>query len=243
MTEAHQFTTAIQLRQLQYAWPKTEGLTLDIEQLDIQAGERVFIKGASGSGKSTLLSLLGGVLVPQHGDIQLLGHSLTKMNGHQRDNFRANHIGFIFQMFNLLPYLGVIDNVTLPLHFSSVRKQRVLQRGTIQQEALRLLSHLDLLDTRLLNKPVNTLSVGQQQRVAAARALIGSPEIVIADEPTSSLDSDRRNAFVRLLINECRNSQSTLVFVSHDQSLQAHFDRTVILPEINRAHMLASAEG
>lgn len=226
---------AIQINQLEFSWKKNAPLTLAIHQLDIQLAERVFIKGASGSGKSTLLSLLGGVLLPQQGDIKILGENINALNGSKRDTFRADHIGFIFQMFNLLPYLSVIENVTLPLHFSAQRKQRVLQKSSIKEEALRLLAHLDLTDENTLSKPTSELSVGQQQRVAAARALIGSPEIVIADEPTSSLDADRRNAFINLLINECITNKSTLIFVSHDQSLEHNFNRSISLNDINQA--------
>ena len=229
---------AIQIKQLEFSWKTNCPLTLDIKQLDIKRGERIFIKGASGSGKSTLLSLVGGVLVPQQGNIEILGKSINMLKGTDRDAFRADHIGFIFQMFNLLPYLSVIDNITLPLHFSSQRKQRVLQNSSLDEEAMRLLSHLDLTDKHLLSRPVNELSVGQQQRVAAARAMIGSPEIVIADEPTSSLDTDRRDAFIDLLVNECDASNSTLVFVSHDKTLESHFDRSISLNDINQTSTL-----
>lgn len=228
-------TAAIRINQLEFAWKTNGPLTLDINRLDIRCGERVFIKGASGSGKSTLLSLLGGVLLPKHGDIEISGKSINTLSGTERDSFRANHIGFIFQMFNLLPYLSVIENITLPLHFSTTRKQRVLKNHSMKDEARRLLSHLDLTNERILSRPINELSVGQQQRVAAARALIGSPEIVIADEPTSSLDTDRRDAFIDLLIAECDENKSTLVFVSHDESLEGHFDHSISLNDINRA--------
>ena len=230
--------TAVQIKQLEFSWKENSPLTLNIEQLDIQSGERVFIKGASGSGKSTLLSLLGGVLLPQKGHIEILGQQINNLNGTARDIFRANHIGFIFQMFNLLPYLSVIENVTLPLHFSAQRKQRVLKNSNMKEEALRLLSHLDLTDKDILSRSTHELSVGQQQRVAAARALIGSPEIVIADEPTSSLDTDRRDAFIDLLVNECNENKSTLIFVSHDQSLEKHFDRSISLNNINQENLI-----
>ena len=224
--------TVIDIRQLQFSWRSDLPLVLDIDTLRIQRGERVFIKGASGSGKTTLLSLLAGVLNPRQGQLQVLGKNLPQMQAAARDRFRADHIGFVFQMFNLLPYLSVLENVTLPLHFSARRRQRIKHP---MNEARRLLSHLDLNDPTLLARPVAELSVGQQQRVAAARALIGSPELLIADEPTSALDADRREAFIRLLINECNDSNTTLLFVSHDQALQQHFDHTLSLGEINRA--------
>ncbi|MDH5368545.1 MAG: ATP-binding cassette domain-containing protein [Gammaproteobacteria bacterium] len=230
--------TAIQIKQLEFSWKENLPLTLNIEKLDIQNGERVFIKGASGSGKSTLLSLLGGVLLPQKGNVEILGQKINNLNGTARDIFRSNHIGFIFQMFNLLPYLSVIENVTLPLHFSDQRKHRVLKNSNIKKEAMRLLSHLDLTDKNILSRSTHELSVGQQQRVAAARALIGSPEIVIADEPTSSLDTDRRDAFIDLLVNECNENKSTLIFVSHDQTLEHHFDRSISLNSINQASLI-----
>lgn len=224
--------TVIDIRQLQFSWRSDLPLVLDIDTLRIQRGERVFIKGASGSGKTTLLSLLAGVLNPRQGQLQVLGNNLPQMQAAARDRFRADHIGFVFQMFNLLPYLSVLENVTLPLHFSARRRQRIKHP---MNEARRLLSHLDLNDPTLLARPVAELSVGQQQRVAAARALIGSPELLIADEPTSALDADRREAFIRLLINECNDSNTSLLFVSHDQALQQHFDHTLSLGEINRA--------
>ncbi len=199
----------------------------------MKQGERLFIKGASGSGKSTLLNLLGGVMRPQRGEINVLGKTINTLSGSQRDIFRADHIGFIFQMFNLIPYLSVMENVILPLHFSKRRYHRIAECGAPRQEASRLLAHLDLDEHVLQHRTVAELSVGQQQRVAAARALIGSPEIVIADEPTSSLDSDRREAFIRLLINECEAAGSTLLFVSHDSNLEGSFDRTVALDRIN----------
>jgi putative ABC transport system ATP-binding protein len=161
----------------------------------------------------------------------------------ERDHFRADHVGYIFQMFNLIPYLSVVDNVTLPCRFSARRRDKALTRGNgLEAEAKRLLGHLDMDHPGLLGRAVTTLSVGQQQRVAAARALMGSPELLIADEPTSSLDADRRESFIRLLFDECRQAASTLVFVSHDATLERLFDRTVDLAEINRAGLVSKAD-
>jgi putative ABC transport system ATP-binding protein len=230
----HESNRVIDIRSLAFRWHKSAPLTLQIERLCVGRGERIFIKGESGSGKSTLLSLLGGVLAPQRGTIELLGESITALPAARRDRFRADHIGFIFQLFNLIPYLSVVENVLLPLHFSARRRARVTARDTPAAEAARLLGHLDL-GTELLHRPVTELSVGQQQRVAAARALIGSPELVIADEPTSSLDADRREAFIRLLISECDAAGSTLLFVSHDRSLEHHFTHSLSLAALNGA--------
>lgn len=229
--------TVIDISQLKFHWPKTQERVLDIKKFSVSRGQHLFIKGESGSGKSTLLNLIGGVLLPQQGDIQLLNHSLKQLSGSKRDNFRADHIGFIFQMFNLLPYLSVIENVLLPLHFSKKRQDKVLAKGSLKTEAERLLNHLDL-SGNLLKRPVTQLSVGQQQRVAAARALIGMPEIIIADEPTSSLDAQRRKYFIELLIQECNEADSTLVFVSHDKYLEDFFDQTIELNEINNIREL-----
>jgi putative ABC transport system ATP-binding protein len=217
----------IDLSDVSYTWRDDDGAVLDHLSMQIPAGSRTFVQGASGSGKTTLLSLLAGIITPQQGEISILGQRLDRMTGAQRDHFRAQHIGYIFQMFNLVPYLSVIENVTLPLRFSKRRAARVA--GKPDDEAVRLLGHLGLADTTFLHRPVTELSVGQQQRVAAARALIGSPELVIADEPTSALDTDNREAFIDLLIQECTRENATLVFVSHDRSLATHFDNTISL--------------
>ncbi len=227
--------TIIAINDLEFRWLPDGLPVLAFEHLHIARGERVFIKGASGSGKSTLLSLLGGVITPQRGSVEVLGESLHALGGAGRDRFRADHIGFVFQMFNLLPYLSTIDNVILPCRFSRRRRERALSRdANLESAALRLLDHLDLADPTALARPVTELSVGQQQRVAVARALIGAPELVVADEPTSALDWDRREAFLRLLEQECEEQGITLVFVSHDPSLEPLFDRTVALAALNR---------
>jgi putative ABC transport system ATP-binding protein len=236
-------TPVIQISSLQFAWKPGASNVLDIPSLEITQGERVFLQGSSGSGKSTLLSLVAGVSLMRNGELKVLGQDLRRLNAAVRDRFRANHIGIIFQMFNLIPYLSVVENVTLPCRFSPKRRVKVLQRASsLRQEAIRLLDHLDMADGDLLHRPVNELSVGQQQRVAAARALIGAPELVIADEPTSSLDADRRSAFIELLFRECDEAKATLVFVSHDAALRTPFDRSLDFNQINRA-MTAPSQG
>lgn len=225
----------IQLDQLRFAWPGQPTL-LDIDSLCLQPGERVFLKGPSGSGKTSLLSLIGGVQLPSSGQIQLLGQDLARLSSSARDRFRADHSGYIFQMFNLLPYLSLIENVALPCHFSALRRQRAEARhGSVAAAALDLLQHLGLDQAALGGKSVAELSIGQQQRVAAARALIGSPELIIADEPTSALDADTRETFLQLLFAECQAAGSSLLFVSHDAALASWFDRHLTMSELNRA--------
>jgi putative ABC transport system ATP-binding protein len=230
----------IDVRDLEFGWAPDRPL-LRIERLAIPAAERVFVHGPSGSGKSSLLSLLAGVVVPQRGSLRVLGTEVPRLAGAARDAFRADHFGVIFQMFNLVPYLSVLDNVTLPCRFSSRRRRQVDARGGADREAQRLLEHLDLAPEAHSPRAVTRLSVGQQQRVAAARALIGRPEIVLADEPTSALDADRREAFLRLLFRECEAEGATLLFVSHDRSLEGLFDRTLALDDIKHRHPVSSA--
>ena len=226
-------TPIVELEHVRFRWRPSHGDVLHIDRLRIEAGERLFLAGHSGSGKSTLLSLLAGVIVPQQGSVRVLGQSLQSLSASARDHFRADHVGFVFQMFNLIPYLSVIDNVTLPLRFSALRRRHVQQlQHSEDAEARRLLAHLGMRE-QLLQRPVTELSVGQQQRVAAARALIGAPQLLIADEPTSALDPEHRQAFIELLFRECAEQGSTLLCVSHDHALGELFDRRVDMQQIN----------
>ena len=209
---------------------------LDIAELTVAAGEKLFVEGPSGSGKSTLLGLLGGVLTPNAGAVEVRGETVSAMSAAARDRFRAAHVGFVFQMFNLLPYLSVVENVALPCRLSALRAETARRSGgSIAAEAQRLLQRLGLAGAELLERRATSLSIGQQQRVAAARALIGRPALLVADEPTAALDAGNRERFVRLLMEECDAAGSAVVFVSHDPSLGATFDRSVSLPAINRA--------
>ena len=230
----------VSVSDLRFAWPGQSEI-LDIETLVLGAGERLFLRGPSGSGKSTLLGLIAGVLETQNGQINVLHQTVSALSGSQRDRVRADHLGVIFQMFNLVPYLSVVQNVVLPCRFSKRRAQEAKQAGGAEAEALRLLKRLGLDDQELLNRNVTELSVGQQQRVAAARALIGNPSLIIADEPTSALDADSRDRFIELLSEEAQKTGAALLFVSHDGALAPLFDRALDLAEINRAAMSAKA--
>jgi len=224
---------AIHLDHLVFGWDPSRPF-IDIDGFSVRRGEKVFLKGPSGCGKSTLLGLIGGVLEPVSGSLRVLGQSLQAMQRQERDRFRAAHVGFIFQMFNLVPYLSILDNVLLPLQFSPERKRNLESRGIAPaDEARRLLAALGL-DHAGLPERAAALSQGQQQRVAAARALIGRPDVLVADEPTSALDADARESFLALLMHECEQAGTTVVFVSHDGSLAPLFDRTVEFASLGR---------
>lgn len=222
----------VEMDHVSFTWPDNKAPTLCLDNLSIKKGEHLFIKGPSGCGKSTLLGLLTGIHTIDTGKLHVLGKDLVQMSGSQRDKFRADHIGYIFQQFNLLPYLSVIENVILPCQFSELRKSRLDTLPIEQAKALLEKLHLP---KHLMHKPVVELSIGQQQRVAAARALIGKPALIIADEPTSSLDYDNRSAFIELLLEHVNQAQASLLFVSHDPSLESVFDRTLNLSQINQA--------
>lgn len=222
----------VEIDALRFAYDSGAPL-LDVAAFRLDAGERLFLRGPSGSGKSTLLGLIAGVLAPDAGRVSVLGNDMATLSGAGRDRVRADHLGVIFQMFNLVPYLSVTANVALPCRFSKRRRKAV--GADIDGEARRLLARLGLEDASLLARRVTDLSVGQQQRVAAARALIGGPDLVIADEPTSALDTDARDRFVALLTEEASRTGAALLFVSHDGGLASQFDRTLDLSELNRA--------
>ena len=224
--------TVILMQDVRFRWPGQQRDILDIPELTLNAGERLLIRGSSGSGKTTLLNLITGINLPDAGSIQVLDTFLERLSAIKRDQFRADHLGVIFQQFNLLPYLSLVENVQLPCWFSSPRKSKAPEGVT--KAALRLLDELSIPQA-LSHKPVNALSVGQQQCVAVARALMGRPEIIIADEPTSSLDMDNRNRFLELLFAEASQLGSALVFVSHDPYIANHFSRVIEMSEINRS--------
>jgi putative ABC transport system ATP-binding protein len=221
----------IELRDVHFSWSKREQEILCIPEMTVERGEHLLIQGASGSGKTTLLNLLAGINIPNSGSVKILGAAFEGLNSRQRDQFRADHLGVIFQQFNLLPYLSLLENVQLPCWFSDRKRANA---GDIEETSRRLLAHLHI-SAEMVDKPVGKLSVGQQQRVAVARALIGRPEIVIADEPTSALDANNRDSFLELLFQEVDQQESTLVFVSHDPYIAGQFDRVIELTAINQA--------
>ncbi|PCM44514.1 ABC transporter ATP-binding protein [Marinobacter sp. ANT_B65] len=220
-------TAAIEVKDLTFRWDKHQP-ALTFPDLLLPRGEHLFLHGPSGTGKSTFLSLLAGMLPPATGTINLLGTSIQKLGSGKRDRFRADHIGVIFQQFNLVPYLTAQANVTLPCRLSKIRKT---SSGEASGAAQTLLTALNIPESHW-QKKVTQLSIGQQQRIAAARALIGAPEIILADEPTSALDSNNRDRFIDLLLKLAEESSTSVLFVSHDRSLAQRFHHQIQLGEV-----------
>jgi putative ABC transport system ATP-binding protein len=227
-----QKTQAISLQDVIFQWPNTSSPTLDIKKWHVDKGQSIFLYGRSGSGKSTLLNIIAGILEPQQGIVKILDNDITRLGQAEKDRFRARHIGFIFQQFNLIPYLSVADNIQLSQTFSAAKRNK--------EQMIQLIEQLGL-SASLLSRKANQLSVGQQQRVAVARALHHQPEIIIADEPTSALDTETRDEFIELLLQQAKKNTSTVLFVSHDKSLASYFDQTIDLQQLNRtgAHLHA----
>ena len=223
-------TSIASLRHVSYRWRGRASFGLDIADFHLAPAETVLLLGESGSGKSTLLSLICGTITADQGTVHVAGTDIASLSAGARDRFRAERIGLIFQQFNLLPYASVLDNILLPLRFAPQRRARVDD----PPEAARALCIALGLPADVISAQAGTLSVGQQQRVAAARALIGAPPLIVADEPTSALDAATQAVFLELLFAQVRASGSTLLMVSHDARLAPHFDRVALMSEITK---------
>ncbi|MEM9706487.1 MAG: ABC transporter ATP-binding protein [Pseudomonadota bacterium] len=227
---------AVRIQSMRFKWRNADADTLAINEFEISRGESVFLQGPSGSGKSTLLNIIAGVAEPYSGRVDVLGVDFTNVSPSQRDRLRADSIGVIFQLFNLVPYLSVRENALLSCRFSKARAARAsAEDGDTGASAQRLLERLGLGERAILDKPARALSVGQQQRVAAARALLGKPGLVIADEPTSALDPKTRTTFLDVLFHETKASGAALLFISHDPTVAQNFDRQVSMETLNAA--------
>jgi putative ABC transport system ATP-binding protein len=222
----------INIQDLQFRYPSLDHDTLRISEFKIAKGERVFLYGPSGSGKTTFLEILAGILKAQSGKVEILGKDLAAFSNEQRDQFRAEHLGYVFQSFNLIPYLSVQENIELPMQLSAARRARI-QNEDGQKIILQMCERLGIAG--FLKKRVTELSIGQQQRVAVARALYGRPDLILADEPTSSLDMDHRERFLQLMFELSEKHGTTVLFVSHDRSVQHLFSRALSLDSINQA--------
>jgi putative ABC transport system ATP-binding protein len=220
----------VELKEVNFAHAETpDKPVLAINHWTLSEGEQVFVHGPSGSGKSTLLNLVSGLLECRDGKVSVLEKRLDTMNSRQRDRFRANHIGYVFQRFNLIPYLSAFHNIELAKSFSART-----ERHASLEEIEALLRSLKV-DASEWTKPASQLSTGQQQRIAIARALVNRPEILIADEPTSSLDQENRDNFMSVLMPLVAEHNMTLLFVSHDLALAQYFPRVQALQDFNEA--------
>ncbi len=204
-----------------YKLGKEKVVALDNISLDVSAGEVCCILGTSGSGKSTLLNLLAGLEKPSGGSVFIRGKNVSKMNEHQLALFRQKYIGFVFQSYNLLPSLTALENVSLPLVFRGIRKENRERLARNLLEEVGLLSHVK-------HKPAE-MSGGQQQRVGIARAFIGSPPIILADEPTGNLDSKTSLEVIELMLRIARENRQTLLIVTHDSEVAGFADKTVFI--------------
>ncbi|MCY4380250.1 MAG: ABC transporter ATP-binding protein [Proteobacteria bacterium] len=226
----------IQMKDVMFSWKPSrwwlsreqqQTWQIHIPEFCCHSGDRIFLYGPSGSGKSTFLSLLSGILLADSGQVTVDGHDLSRLTPQKRDLLRADLMGIVFQQFNLLGYLSVIDNVRLGVYFSMVRKQRIMAHSDHTAESL--LNALGITD---IHKMARALSVGQQQRVALARSLLGSPKIILADEPTSALDEELKDDFMKILLEQCDKQGASLIFVSHNHSLAQYFEKKIALKDL-----------
>ena len=218
----------VKIESLRFQWSKNNNFKIFVPKLEVSRGKKILFLGESGSGKTTLLSLICGFLEPLSGSISINDKIISELTSTNKDAYRSDNIGIIFQQFNLLPYANVIDNIILPLYFSKQRSKKVENKIN---SAMDLCDQLRLPES-ILNQKASNLSVGQQQRVAVARALIGSPSIIVADEPTSSLDTEAQELFLDLMFDQISKNSSTLLMVSHDKSLTNYFDQVIDINEI-----------
>lgn len=220
----------IEIQNLTFSYHKNKSNTevIHIPKLSLEKGQSLFLYGPSGHGKSTLLNIIAGVLSPSSGHILIDQESVTALSSSKKDLWRGDHLGYVFQNFNLISYLNILENIMLPTKFSKIRNAKA-----DTTRALELIERMNLKE--YLHQSVNDLSIGQQQRVALCRALIGDPKLLLADEPTSSLDEKNTQELMNLLKEEKERTGLTMIFVSHDLRLKPYFDRELSLAEINLA--------
>ena len=230
---------ALELQNIEFSWPQQAKPLFAIAELTLQQGETLFIGGPSGCGKTSLLSLITGIQVAQQGTCRVLGTTMNRLSPSDRDLFRGEHLGLIFQQFNLLPFLTVQENIELPSKLFDRRFKKSTQLfGSVQAHVDRLCDALHL-EPALRHRRANLLSVGEQQRVAAARALLGCPSLIVADEPTSALDEDNKIDFLNLLLSTASAQKTSVITVSHDMRIASNFDRVFLMPRQESQNVLA----
>ena len=222
-------TAALDISDLKFryrsGWRRTQGFVVDIPHLELPAGEAMLLTGSSGRGKSTLLHLICGLMDPTEGEIKVNGKVIHAMSGARRDLYRGRHIGVIFQNFNLLQGFSALENVMAALMFSAIprREHRKRSRALLAQ-----------LGIEHPHRDPDRLSIGQQQRVAVARAVACDPQLVLADEPTASLDPENAETAMTLIREICRERGAALLCVSHDPAMPDRFERRETLDDLAR---------
>lgn len=219
----------IQIENLSFRYDTNSEFEMNIRNWTVNEGDTIFLYGPSGSGKTTLLGLLTGILKPQTGSLRILKQDFARLSSFERDRFRAIHMGYVFQQLNLISYLSVLENILISI-WNAPKRYRSNRFKSPEEEARFLAKRLDIESS--LSRYPHQLSVGQQQRVAVARALIGPPQLLIADEPTSALDDDRQRSFLQLLLDLASEYQVSVVFVSHNRQLAELFDSQISIQEI-----------
>lgn len=216
---------AISIENLSFGYSPNQSI-LNVPSFKLRQKESTFLYGPSGCGKTTLLNLCAGIMTPQTGDIYVAGKNLNQLSASSRDLHRGLNIGVIFQQFNLIEYLNVFDNVLLPARLHPKKNYQ-----QTKERALELLNELELLTYK--DQMVSELSIGQRQRVAAVRSFLLSPPVLIADEPTSSLDQKNTDRFMQALIKLAEENGTSILFVSHDDRLKSYFKHAQSLEELN----------
>ncbi|PGL71033.1 ABC transporter ATP-binding protein [Bacillus sp. AFS055030] len=217
--------SGIQLHHVSKQYKEGHSIVTAVKEVSftVNPGELVAIVGPSGSGKSTLLSMIGALLKPTSGKVSVNGQDVTTLNAKQLADFRLNEIGFILQSSNLIPYLSVYDQLIL------IKKMSGKLTKNDQQYAVELLTELGLGNK--LTKMPNELSGGERQRVAIARALFNQPSIILADEPTASLDSNRAHEVVKLIASEVKKREKAAIMVTHDERMLSYCDQVYYMED------------
>lgn len=210
----------IEFENILFAYPGS-AFRLAVASLRVEAGEKIALTGPSGSGKTTLLNMAAGILLPDAGTVRVAGRTISTQSDRARRNFRVSGIGMVFQEFELLEYLTVRENILLPYRINP----RLKLTGQVRAAAADLAATAGITET--LNRRPDRLSQGERQRVAICRALVTSPGIILADEPTGNLDPTTSRTIVELLLARAAAAEATLMMVTHDHSLLDSFDRTI----------------